>query len=108
MRNFLPVGEYCFSKFIVNLGHMTQCLHWTEIIFKNMFSILLSMVPHHEVTTFKVGDYNLWIDVFCFFLGVSLSLDFPFLSFLPSFLKFIKKIKSLHNSIGTSLAMSPI
>lgn len=86
MRNFLPVGEYYFSKFMVNLGHMTQCLRWTEIFFKNMFSILLSMtnVPHHEVTPFKVGDYNLWIDVFCFFfLSMSLSLGFPFLSFLP-------------------------
>lgn len=59
--HWLPNEEFpaswgvVFSQVYSELGHMTQFLHWTVIVFKNMFSILLSMTnePHHEVTMLK-------------------------------------------------------
>lgn len=113
MRNFLPFGEWCFPKFVWTPGHMTQFLHWTMVVFKNVFSVLLSMTsaPHHEVISSKVvtGEWNLWVDVclgrrayFC------LSLCVPFIRFsifkLSSlFMKPSEKMKSLYNSTKSSL-----
>ena len=97
---------------------MTQFLHWTVIVFKNMFSILLSMTnaPHHEVAAFK-GHWGMQSSgevmslrrrASCCLLCLCGSfMRFAFLRLSSLFVKSSENIKSLYNSAGTSLDGPP-
>lgn len=57
MGNFLPAEKCVFPSLSQTLGHMTQFLHGTVIVFKNMLSISFSMTnaPHSKVITWAGG-----------------------------------------------------